>query len=149
MLHAILNGAWLLHEEWLLRSVESGRLLPEGPFEHGAFPGSRKARLLQEGGRPVQPLAGVAAHVSVRDAEERQRLEALVEAAGARLCGTRRGCSVCILGGMGTGAKPASMGAPRPRRGLAQCAFVDERWLYDSISCCEAQDPSSEKYSLQ
>ena len=72
VLHAILRGAWIVHDEWLYRSLEAGALCAEAPFETCAFAGARRGRELSETREPIAPLKGLTGecHASPRPTKE-------------------------------------------------------------------------------
>ena len=133
VLQAVLRGAWLLSDAWLLHSLEAGELLPEGPFETGAFKGAKVARQLRETSVPVEPLKGMSIAIVEADTEAHERLRQLAIAAGASLSSTTR-AELWVGSGSGVGGASA-----RTRRGAgANRKLVSSEWLYDSISNCEA-----------
>ena len=131
MLCAILCGAWIVDEAWLLRSVEHGKLLPELPHEAtDLFRGCAAARAMREAADAPRPLVGLKVHVAdPGEADARERTRLLAAAAGAHVLPTPRGAAI-VVGGRG---------GARSRRGGAAVAVLEE-WLYDSISACEAAD---------
>ena len=127
VLQAILRGAWLLSDSWLLHSLESGTLLAEAPFETPAFKGARLAREKREQGLPIAPLKGRTLAIVESDQEAYERLQMLATAAGATLTSTTR-ADVWV-------GQPARQPSSRSRGGAK---LVGAEWLYDSVSMCEA-----------
>jgi len=128
VMHAIARGAWLLDQEWLIRSSAAGALLPEADYADGAFPGAARARLELAAETPKRPLAGLRVLVAEprRAAPPATELRALLAALGAA---APRGT-----------AKPdyVIMAASGPRPALppaaAAATVVTEQWLFDAVT---------------
>lgn len=127
VLQAILRGAWLLSDTWLLHSLEAGELLPEAPFETPAFRGARAAREKREQGVAIEPLKGRTLAIVESDSEAYERLRLLATAAGATVTSQTR-AEVWV-------GQPARAPSARSRGGAK---LVAAEWLYDSVSMCEA-----------
>ena len=128
VLHAILRGAWLVSDAWLLESLEAGELLDEAAYEVSCFPGAKRARERREAGSPIAPLAGLAVAIVDKDTESAARLRSMATSAGATLTSATR-AEVCIDGVKG------GAGATSSRRRAS--VTVAAEWLYDSISHLE------------
>jgi hypothetical protein len=128
VMHAIARGAWLLDQEWLIRSSAAGAWLPEADYADGAFPGAARARLELAAETPKCPLAGLRVLVAEprRAAPPATELRALLAALGAA---APRGT-----------AKPdyVIMAASGPRPALppaaAAATVVTEQWLFDAVT---------------
>jgi microcephalin len=151
VLFALARGAWVVTSEWVARSREAGRWLPEAEFEVAAFAGAAAARRHREaGGRGL--LRDVVVHVSRELTGARGEspfpaaavLERLVRAAGGSVARSFTQARVCLAPELSArdywsaGNEPRVQW-PRPLKPLV----LSPRWLLDSLAAFELRDPDA------
>lgn len=123
MLRGLARGCWILRHEWLLRSAEAGRWLPEHPYELTEFsPAVKISRTEHEvfgKNHRIDLLAGKVIWITPGSSPRRSDLQELVHLVGGKLANAPRKADV-ILG--------EHMPHPAP-------ICVAESWLLESITC--------------
>ncbi|XP_038047413.1 microcephalin-like isoform X3 [Patiria miniata] len=123
LLRGIARGCWLLSVEWVLKSLEAEKWLPEEPYEiQDAFPAAKIARQerCKSGSSFKRDLFSSLGpiYVSETSSPPKAHLVELIELCSGITCGYASQASLCIGGGRNQTGTPA----------------VLEKWLLDCIS---------------
>uniref|UniRef100_A0A8C4Z6Y2 Microcephalin 1 n=1 Tax=Gadus morhua TaxID=8049 RepID=A0A8C4Z6Y2_GADMO len=138
VLLGIARGCWVLSFEWMLRSLEQRRWLPEEPYELSeSFPAAPICRLQQHlsAGEHQQDLFHFqpAIFVSQQSQPPPDSLVELIQLCGGSVCKTVRQAGLCV--GPYSGRRPEG------------CRNLSEQWVLDCITQLKAL--SYENYNLE
>ncbi|XP_059928606.1 microcephalin [Gadus macrocephalus] len=138
VLLGIARGCWILSFEWMLRSLEQRRWLPEEPYELSErFPAAPICRLQQHlsAGEHQQDLFHFqpAIFVSQQSQPPPDSLVELIQLCGGTVCKTVRQAGLCV--GPYSGRRPEG------------CRNLSEQWVLDCIT--QLKPLSYENYNLE
>ncbi|XP_056466204.1 microcephalin isoform X2 [Gadus chalcogrammus] len=138
VLLGIARGCWVLSFEWMLRSLEQRRWLPEEPYELSeSFPAAPICRLQQHlsAGEHQQDLFHLqpAIFVSQQSQPPPDSLVELIQLCGGTVCKTVRQAGLCV--GPYSGRRPEG------------CRNLSEQWVLDCIT--QLKPLSYENYNLE
>ncbi|XP_026273882.1 uncharacterized protein LOC113203413 isoform X1 [Frankliniella occidentalis] len=122
LLKGIAYGCWILHQEWVMRSLEAGRWLDEEAFELHEFPAIKQCRIAREtlGVNPDIFSSIESIYVSKDTTPPRSDLVDLLGLCGANIVNTARQAKLIV-------------GPYQRRSSFTSVIFVKEQWVLDSI----------------
>ncbi|XP_064486340.1 microcephalin-like isoform X2 [Ornithodoros turicata] len=123
MLFAMAQGCWVLSPKWAYESLESGKWLPEEPYEVAEYFPAVKLSRLQRSTSLQQCLFSDLGfiYVSLSSSPPCNKLRLLVESAGGKVAQSYLRCQIAV-------------GPVPPAKKFGAVTHVSEKWILDSIS---------------
>ncbi|KAJ1524930.1 hypothetical protein ONE63_009788 [Megalurothrips usitatus] len=122
LLRGIAHGCWILHQEWVMRSLEAGHWLDEEPFELTEFPAVQQCRVARETLGVCPDIFSAAGGIFVANDTTPPRADImdLLTLCGAKTVKAARQAKVIV-------------GHHQKRTSHSDVALVNEQWVLDSI----------------